>query len=306
MFGPNHVGELVESRYKNGPFNQLVMRLSHAQSFRLVRSRDERALIPQVSRVLVAFCALLLLAASDTKSVATPHSQVRPDSNDAQNVRDTMLSKIPPDLAAKWRKYGQWDYKEQAFKYHDFTMYNFGAKGAAAGLDQSSLLALVRAFKPNPEDVKDLADPRLQIIFGQNTKDFEKLRSMAQQDVHVIRIASDFTWLDSNNKWPRSEVGFSDARWDEYRKLFKELFLTEGIFRTEDYPGAIFFIARSDGLCTGGSSAGYVYSTTELSPVEESPTTALDAEARKHPEKHIAFAFQKLENDWYTFYEVDW
>src|SRR5437660_1413780 len=83
--------------------------------------------------------------------------------------------------------------------------------------------------------------------------------------------APDFTWLDSISKWPRAAIGFSEARWNEYRGLFTNLTLREGIVRTEDFPGAIFFVARVRGLCVGGSSAGYVYSNTPLTPTADLP-----------------------------------
>ena len=82
--------------------------------------------------------------------------------------------------------------------------------------------------------------------------------------------------------------------------------LPEGIVRSDDFPGAIFFIARTRGLCTGGSSAGYVYSSSPLSPVVKSPAQALDAEARHNPGRHYAFVFKMLKPNWYAFYEVDW
>src|ERR1035441_4293216 len=51
---------------------------------------------------------------------------------------------IPPSLYEKWRKYGQWDYKQQGFHYRDFTLFNFGATGGTAGLDEKSLTALAQ------------------------------------------------------------------------------------------------------------------------------------------------------------------
>jgi len=213
---------------------------------------------------------------------------------------------IPPRLYEKWRKYGWWDYKQQGFKYRDFTQFNFGATGGAAGLDQKSLIALAQAVKPTREDVNSLDDPELQVNFTRDAEALEKLRTMAEQDAHVIRIAPDFTWLDSNTKWPREDIGFSAARWNEYRSTFKKLSLPEGIVRTEDFPGAIFFVARVKGLCTGGSSAGYVYSTKPLTPTVKSPKEALDAEARKNSTRHYAYVFKPLNANWYTFYQVDW
>lgn len=213
---------------------------------------------------------------------------------------------MPAALHEKWKKYGQWDYKQRGFQYRDFTLFNFGATGGAAGIDKESLLALSRAFKPNVEDLNSLDDPGIEGNFARNADAFDKLNKMAQRDAHVIRIAADYTWLDSSNKWPREDVGFSEARWNEYRLFFKTLSLPEGVVRTDDFPGAVFFISRAQGLCTGGSSAGYVYSTTALTPVTKSPKEALDAEASKSPNKHYAYVFKPLKENWYAFYQVDW
>jgi hypothetical protein len=227
-------------------------------------------------------------------------------SGDKSALRDRLLSAIPPAMYEKWRKYGQWDYNQIGFSNYDFTQFNFGAAGAAAKIDKDSLLALVQAFTPDPTDLQGLVNPDLEPNFKQHAEEFEKLLKMAQQDSHVNRIAADFTWLDTSSKWPREDLGFSNARWNEYRSLFKSLSLTDGIVRTEDFPEAAFFLARSSGLCTGGSGAGYVYSTAPLTPISASPSEALDAEARKNPSRHFAYVFKPLKPNWYTFYEVDW
>jgi hypothetical protein len=156
----------------------------------------------------------------------------------------------------KWRKYGQWDYKQIGFSYRDFTQFNFGATGAAAKIDKESLLALVQVFNPSSTDLQSLVKPDLEPNFKQHLDEFERLLKMAQQDSRLNRIAADFTWLDTTSQWPREDPGLSNNRWDEYRSLFKSLSLTEGIVRTADFPGAIFFVARSNGLCTSGSGAG--------------------------------------------------
>jgi hypothetical protein len=206
----------------------------------------------------------------------------------------------------KWRKYGDWDYKQQGFKYRDATQFNFGATASAAGLDEKSILALVKASKPTSHDVDRLVNPELQTAFSRDAAALDTLRTMAEGDPHVIRIATDFTWLDSTSKWPRENVGLTEERWNEYRVRFKKLSLAEGIVRTEDFPGAIFFVSHARGLCIGGSSAGYVYSINALTPTPKSPKEALNSEARKNPGKHYAYVFMPLTGNWYAFYQVDW
>ncbi|MGA2981131.1 MAG: hypothetical protein ABSD76_16195 [Terriglobales bacterium] len=254
---------------------------------------------------LVALSQPLFFAAQSTH----PADSARPASAsriDKATLRKRLISSMPPFLYERWKKYGQWDYKQQGFQYRDSTQFNFGATGNAAKIDKESLMALARAFKPDPDDVNSLDDPELEPNFARNADAFDKLRKMAEQDTHVIRIAPDYTLLDSSSKWPREDVGFSEARWNEYRSFFKSLSLPQGIVRTEDFPGAFFFIFRAEGLCTGGSSAGYVYSTTALAPTTKSPKETLDAEARKNSEKHSAYVFKQLKENWYAFYQVDW
>ena len=249
------------------------------------------------------FSTLPLLAWTQSPSVATSSQS---NSSDTSIVPRWLSFPIPPALYEKWRKYGQWDYKQQGFQYRDFTLFNFGATGSAAGLDEKSLLALSRSSEPTNEDVRSLDNPELQGNFSREAEELENLRAMAAQDVHLMRIASDFTLLDTEATWPRENIGFSEARWDEYRSAFKQLSLLEGIVRTEDFPGSIFFITRAKGLCTGGSSAGYVFSTTPLTPTSNSPQNDLDSEARRDPNKHYAYVFRPLKANWYAFYEIDW
>jgi hypothetical protein len=125
-------------------------------------------------------------------------------------------------------------------------------------------------------------------------------------DAHVIRIAQDFTLLDTDSSWPREDIGFSEARWNEYRALFNKMGLAEGMIRTEDFPGAILFVARVKGLCIGGSSAGFAYSEAVLSPIVASVEDALKEELRKDPKKHGDYVFKRLKANWYAFYQVDW
>jgi len=255
-------------------------------------------------RMVPAFLALaFVLAATAQSQKPTPPDTV---SGNKAALRAKAISAIPPAMYEKWRKYGEWDYNQIGFSNRDYTQFNFGATASAAKIDKTAAIALAQAFRPSPDDLQSLANPDLDPNFKQHADDFEKLLKMAQQDSHVNRIAANYTWLDNDTKWPREDLGFSSARWDEYRALFKELSVPDGIVRTLDFPGAVFFIARSNGLCTGGSGAGYVYSVSPLSPNSSSPLKTLDFEARNNASRHYAYVFRTLKPDWYTFYEVDW
>jgi hypothetical protein len=197
--------------------------------------------------------------------------------------------------------------KQQGSKYRDYTLFNFGATGSAAGIPQSALIELSNSSKPQETDVEALdSSSDLQNRFPTNVAEFEKLRNMAEADSHLIRIAPEFTLLDTNSKWPREDVGISEARWDEYRSLFKKLATPDGLVRSEDFAGAIFLIAKAKGLCTGGTSEGYVYSVKKLGPIVKNVLEALNSEAQKDPKKHQVVVFKPLKENWYTFYEFDW
>ena len=209
-------------------------------------------------------------------------------------------------LHEKWKKYGQWDYKQRAFVYREFTQFNFGATGAAGGVDLKSLTDLEKSAKPTRDDVKAMDDSELVANFYRNIDSLYKLHEMSEEDAHLVRIAADYTWLDNSSEWPRSDIGLAASRWNDYRALFERVRLQEGIVRVDDFPGAIFFIAHAKGLCTGGSSVGYVFSLSPLTPTTQSPSKDLDAEARANPSRHYAYVFQDLKTNWYAFYEIDW
>jgi len=116
-------------------------------------------------------------------------------------------------------------------------------------------------------------------------------------DNKVIRISSDFTWLDNNGAWPRreSELGFSPERWDQYRTLFRKVGLEDGITR-EESGEVIYFIFSSKGLVTHGTEKGYAFSSKELYPTVDS----LD-DFKRFP-KGQRVIFKKLKEHWYMFY----
>lgn len=145
--------------------------------------------------------------------------------------------------------------------------------------------------RPHPSDETLLEN------FRKHEADFNRLVGMSEVDSKVIRIADDFTWLDSNANWPRpdSEVGFSRERWDEYRRMFGALGLKQGLLRPLD-TDAVYLIASSEGKLTGGSSKGYAYSTKPLSPLSDS----LDHVA---PElRNQQTLYKKLGANWYLFH----
>ena len=158
----------------------------------------------------------------------------------------------------------------------------------------------VLIVRSNVNQSGNLSHPRdavLEARFKQHEADLELLAAMSQADSRVVRITNDFTWLDNNAGWPRpeSELGFSEERWDEYRKLFKEIGLEGGITR-EEHGEVTYFIFSSKGLVTHGTEKGYAFSNKELTPTAES----LDDVTRMPKGKSVVF--KKLKEHWYLFY----
>jgi hypothetical protein len=161
---------------------------------------------------------------------------------------------------------------------------------------------------PNTDDLQALSPDIMEKEFLANRQILESLLSMARQDSKMIRIARDFTWLAGNPNWPRKEIGVSEQRWSQYKRLFDRASLTEGIARPGDFPDAVFFISQSAGLCTGGWSAGYVNSQSPLSPITDRPVDTLKAALKAGIDSHQStsgYAFKKLADNWYEFFEFD-
>ena len=121
-------------------------------------------------RMLVILAVISLWTLAALCQNAVPAGSVSQTTNSASSVPlPTWLPfPIPPQLYQDWRKYGPWDEKQQGFKYREHTRFNFGATGAAAGLDENAMLALVRATKPNTADLRSLDEAELQAHFAPN------------------------------------------------------------------------------------------------------------------------------------------
>ena len=148
------------------------------------------------------------------------------------------------------------------------------------------------------------SDAALIRNFELHEQDFNKLIEMAKVDSHVVRIAYDFTWVDTNYHWPRpeSELGFTKERWDEYKRMFSRLGLKKGLSWTSD--GAIVLIASTRGLSTDGSAKGYAFSQKNLSPTFDSLDN-MHQEIMDGKVKPGLPVYRKIKDGWYLYYEGD-
>jgi hypothetical protein len=148
------------------------------------------------------------------------------------------------------------------------------------------------------------SDAALMRNFELHEREFQDLIEMAKVDSHVVRIAYDFTWVDTNYHWPRpeSELGFTKQRWDEYKRMFSRLGLKEGLSWTSD--GAIVLIASTRGLSTDGSAKGYAFSQKTLSPTFDSLDN-MHQEIMNGRVKPGLPVYRKIKDGWYLYYEGD-
>lgn len=148
------------------------------------------------------------------------------------------------------------------------------------------------------------SDAALIRNFELHQQDFDKLIEMAKVDSHVVRIAYDFTWLDTNYHWPRpeSEIGLTKERWNEYKGMFSKLGLKEGLAWSFD--GSIVLIASTRGMSTDGSAKGYAYSAKDLSPTFDSLDN-IGQEIRNGKLKPGVPVYRKIKDRWYLYYEGD-
>jgi hypothetical protein len=116
---------------------------------------------------------------------------------------------------------------------------------------------------------RDVPDAALRQTFFSNRDDFEKLVRMSEQDRCVVRIASDFTIMDTDSGL-RMNMGLPQNRWEQYRVLFRKLGITDGLSRSKDFPDAVLFYAQCEGSAVDADCKGFAYSAKPLLPIENS------------------------------------
>ena len=159
------------------------------------------------------------------------------------------------------------------------------------------IAGFVLALSISPLDRSLSTDDELAANYLKHEADFQRLAEMSDRDEHVTRIASNFTWLKTTAAWPRpeSEWGISKARWDEYRTIFANLALPDGITR-EESGEVIYFFASSVGLGVSGSTKGYAFARREPETIVDS----LDDPTSWPKGKHMYF--KRLKGNWYLFF----
>jgi len=166
---------------------------------------------------------------------------------------------------------------------------------ATLGLSALSVIVLSATGKQLP------SDEALRARFLAHRVDFEKLVVMTNEDIHLTRIAPDFTWLDDDVAWPRKNVGISEQRWNDYRQTFRKVGASEGMIKYAN-PTLVLFPITSMGLVPSGVEKGLAYSQASLSPVLKSLDERPPDEFWNGPDRSHVLVYKPIENHWYIYY----
>src|SRR6185437_8561651 len=150
------------------------------------------------------------------------------------------------------------------------------------------------------------SDDSLMKQFNKHRGDLETLVSMAETDSSMNRIADDFIWRKDTVAWPRpeSQWGITAYRWNDYRKLFRKVGLSDGF--SEDDQGDIYFISYTAGSVVSGMSKGFVYCRkTESSPNAFLPCTERHLSGKHEGAEGNGSEYRQLAEHWYLYSDWD-
>lgn len=126
--------------------------------------------------------------------------------------------------------------------------------------------------------------------------DLERIVAMARQEHEVTRIAPDFIWLaDNSDPTPeRRRRALPDARWREYRRLFRRTRVSDGI----GIGDGVFFYVSDVGLAGSGASKGFRWSKTAQTPLVDH----IDDPGNRKPGGWDVF--RRIDENWYLEYSA--
>ena len=150
------------------------------------------------------------------------------------------------------------------------------------------------------------SDKTLAMQFKRHRDELETLAFMAKEDSVMSRIAYDFTWRRDSAAWPRpeSEWGITEARWDQYRRLFRKVGATAGLI--QDQQGNIYFLLHTEGSVVNGASKGFVYcQTTDASPGLILPCAEQRDSGKRDDGNGNGAEYRRLSDHWYIYSDWD-
>jgi hypothetical protein len=129
----------------------------------------------------------------------------------------------------------------------------------------------------------------LRGLFRLHRSHFERIVQMSDSDyakTRVTRIGNDFTRLENDWGWPRSESkwGITRSRWEEYRHEFAASGLPNGIDREQ---GEIRFMTWAIGFVGEGTEDGILWAPHPMKSTKSARQT---------------FLVKPIEGNWYLYH----
>ena len=138
--------------------------------------------------------------------------------------------------------------------------------------------------------------------FPSERPDLETVIHMSDQDSGLSVI--DPSWLELRDGTQflnfDPKTGITEARWDEYRRIFRRNDIMQGIRRYQP-DGDAFIIVKSMGLLERGYSNGFVH--CGVGPEHSYPPCSSKEKHGEHPysQGDEAYSFIKVADRWYAF-----
>jgi hypothetical protein len=144
------------------------------------------------------------------------------------------------------------------------------------------------------------SDTALTSQFQSHRSELNTLALMSQEDADGIRITGNFARLENDWGWarPKSKREITREKWNEYRRLFREVHL-RGL--DKDKVGNVYFVAATD-FFAGDTTKGFVHcihfgdrDQTFLPCVEQRDRGQVEEAGDKR------YSYRKLGQNWYIF-----
>jgi hypothetical protein len=141
------------------------------------------------------------------------------------------------------------------------------------------------------------SDASLERRFYEHRADLEQIVVMMEQDVHMQRIAEDFTRNDDWDVHLDRERQISEQRWNQYREIFHRAGVPMGTVRQSD---DIEIIAWAAGLAIAGTSLSYLHCGNS-SAGNFYPPCRERKESGRIEENDILIRYKRIQGDWYIY-----
>ncbi len=144
------------------------------------------------------------------------------------------------------------------------------------------------------------SDTTLRSQFQSHRSELDTLARMSQEDADGIRITDNVTRLEKDWGWarPNSKKGITREKWNQYRRLFREVELS-GL--DKDKVGNVYFVAATD-FAAGGTTKGFVH-CINFGDRDKTflPCVAQHDRGQVEGAGDNGYSYRKLGQNWYIF-----